>query len=287
MRELEIQRLPGTDALVRWLEHARFTPEQAVEPHRHDFHELIWVREGSGHHLLDGRRVPIRARTVTSIGRGQVHVFVEGVVSGAVVRFAPEALEADARVVAGARDRVIDVPAGEVGRFEDVLRALEAEIRRPPDPFTVRAQRHLLALVLAWLERWNADAHQEWPDAEADLYRRFRERLERDFSRHHDAGHYADALRVPAATLSRALGDATGRATKELILDRVMLEAARLLRFTDLSVGEIAFRVGFTDALYFSRAFKRHQGDAPSAYRRKIHASADSAHGSAAEDVPS
>jgi len=46
-----------------------------------------------------------------------------------------------------------------------------------------------------------------------------------------------------------------------------MLEAARLLRFTDLTVGEIPFRAGFDDQLYFSRAFKRHYGVAPSVYR--------------------
>jgi AraC family transcriptional activator of pobA len=46
-----------------------------------------------------------------------------------------------------------------------------------------------------------------------------------------------------------------------------MLEAVRLLRFTDLTVGEVAFRVGFADQLYFSRAFKRSVGRAPQAYR--------------------
>ena len=48
-----------------------------------------------------------------------------------------------------------------------------------------------------------------------------------------------------------------------------MLEAARLLRFTDLTVGEVAFRAGFGDQLYFSRAFKRHRGEAPMAYRER------------------
>ncbi len=65
---------------------------------------------------------------------------------------------------------------------------------------------------------------------------------------------------MPAAALSRALTHVTGRATKELILDRVMLEAARLLRFTDLSVQEVAQRTGYADPLYFSRAFKRQRG---------------------------
>ena len=283
-RDLAVQRLAGQGVLVRRLEGARFTPETADEPHRHDFHELIWIREGSGHHLIDGRRVPIRPRTVTSIGRGQVHVLVEGAdIHGALVRFRPEALDR----VTGALDRVVDVPPGEVDHLEAVLRALEAESRRPLDPHGVTAQRHLLALVLTWLERWYADAHVERPEPEAELYRRFRARLEEDFARHHDAAHYADALRVPAPALSKTLVQVTGRTTKELVLDRIMLEAARLLRFSELSMGEIAHRVGFDDPLYFSRAFKRHHGASPSRYREEVHASAPSAHGNGPATGPS
>jgi AraC family transcriptional activator of pobA len=49
-----------------------------------------------------------------------------------------------------------------------------------------------------------------------------------------------------------------------------MLEAARLLRFTDLSVGEVAHRVGYDDPLYFSRAFKRRHEQSPQAYRDAV-----------------
>jgi AraC family transcriptional regulator, transcriptional activator of pobA len=68
--------------------------------------------------------------------------------------------------------------------------------------------------------------------------------LERDFARHSDAGFYAEGLRVPQSLLSSVLAEVTGRGTKELITDRRMLEAERLLRFSDMSVGEIAFRAG-------------------------------------------
>ena len=91
--------------------------------------------------------------------------------------------------------------------------------------------------------------------------------LERDFARHHDAVHYADALAVPQAALSKTLVQVTGRTTKEHVTDRRLLEAARLLRFTTLSVGEIAYRAGYTDQLYFSRAFRRRYGAAPTDYR--------------------
>src|SRR4051812_42262859 len=100
--------------------------------------------------------------------------------------------------------------------------------------------------------------------------RRFARLRERDFARHHDARHYADALGVPQAALSKALNHVTGRGTKELITDRRMVEAARLLRFSDLTVGEVASRSGFNDQLYFSRAFKRHYGEAPVAYRARV-----------------
>ena len=48
--------------------------EPAREPHRHDYHELIWIREGTGQHILDGREVPVVPGSLTVIGRGQVHV---------------------------------------------------------------------------------------------------------------------------------------------------------------------------------------------------------------------
>jgi AraC family transcriptional regulator, transcriptional activator of pobA len=164
----------------------------------------------------------------------------------------------------------VQVPPSDVPRLESTLASLAAETRRPADACSLDLQRHLLSAVLLWVERWydaSRTQQRDADDAEVQLYRRFVDALERDFARHHDVGHYADALRVPPAALSRALSHVTGRATKEHITDRVMLEAARLLRFTDLSVGEIAYRVGLEDQMYFSRAFKRHYGVSPLAYR--------------------
>ena len=59
----------------------------------------------------------------------------------------------------------------------------------------------------------------------------------------------------------------TGYLPKAAIRGARMRAAAKMLRFTDRPVGEIAHEVGFSDELYFSRAFRREYGLAPSAFR--------------------
>ena len=276
--DLAVDRLPETGPLLEVvrLDGASFGADAQGPraPHRHDYHELIWTRAGEGRHLIDGEPSPVTAGTVTVIGRGQVHVFERARgLTGAVVRFTDELLQTSPSWLLGGRAaHTVAVPPSDVERLEATIDILAAESRRPPDPCSAGLQRHFLSGLLLWIERWYDAARtqqREAGDAELQLYRRFAQLLERDFARHHDAAHYADALGVPPSALSRALAQATGRTTKELVTDRVMLEAARLLRYTPLSVGEIAFRAGFGDQLYFSRAFKRHYGVAPSAYREK------------------
>jgi AraC family transcriptional regulator, transcriptional activator of pobA len=284
--ELAIDRLPAAGAslevvLLRDASYGAGTDCGPRRPHRHDYHELIWTRCGSGQHLIDGDVSVVEPSTVTLIGRGQVHVFERASgLHGAVVRFGDELLHADpggranpAWLLGTRGARTVTVPAGDVGRLESVIETLAAETRRPADSRTIDLLRHFLSGLLLWMERWfdaTSTRRRDADDAELQLYRRFTDVLERDFVRHHDAVHYADELRVPQAVLSKALTQVTGHGTKELITERRMLEAARLLRFTDLTVGEVGFRAGFTDQLYFSRAFKRRHGEAPMAYRERV-----------------
>ena len=268
---------PGEPAQVVWLEGMDVRPADRREPHRHDYHELIWIRSGSGRHLIDGAPLPIEEDSVTIIGRGQVHVFEEGEdLHGAILRLRDELLPGDSKrlpagwMLSGRCGRSVPVPRDRAHQLEALLRALDDELKRPTGPESSQLRGHLISVVLLWLERWYDASREERPDpdeAQVKLLRRFVRVLERDYAAHHDAGHYADELRVPPASLSRALTQVTGRGTKELVLDRVMSEAARLLRFTDQNVQQVALRVGYDDPLYFSRAFKRHFGDSPMAYR--------------------
>lgn len=246
---------------------------EARQPHRHAYHELIWVREGHGRHLIDGDEVEFGPRTLTLIAKGQVHQFqrAEGV-SAVVARFEDDWLASSRRwLFSGQSCTALRVPEDEAARFDSLLDLLRVELERPAGPESAELRRHLLAAVLLWAQRWREGQLEEGGATRADLqlYQQFQKVLERDYAANHDAGHYAAELGVTTGTLSRLLTKLTGQSTKQLIQDHLVLEAARLLRFSDLSIKEIAARLGFSDQFAFSKAFKRQRGEAPADFRRR------------------
>ncbi|MER5792776.1 AraC family transcriptional regulator [Streptomyces sp. NPDC001980] len=286
-RELSIARLPTADPAlhVMPLDDATLSIQTCPVrgPHRHAYHELFWTRSGTGVHVVDGERTVVGPGTVLVLGRGPVH-FLEHArdMSGAIVRFGDELLHEGlsthshpGRLLTARGRSVVHVPPEGTAHFDAVIGALAAEARRPSSAFSDIVHRHLLLTLLSWLGRWHD--HGERPDTGGKddpvirLYRRFNVLLERDFARHHDVRHYARELGVSESALWRALSGVTGSSTRTLITERVMTEAARLLRFTDLAVGQIAHEVGVRDRLYFSRAFKRRYGRSPRAYRERFH----------------
>ena len=276
MAEPTVDDLPAeADALeVIALELDRIDGDDVREPHRHAYHELIWVREGSGRHLIDGESVAFGPHTLTVIGKGQVHQFerAEGI-RGYVVRFDDEWLAGSRRwLFSGQVCTPLTVPEDDAPRFDALLDLLRVELERPHGPESAELRSHLLTAALLWAQRWR-EAQLEGGGAtstDVQLHRDFLETLERDFTKSHEARHYAAELAVTTGTLSRTLTRLTGRTTKQLIMDRVLMEAGRLLRFSDLSVKEIAARLGFKDQFAFSHAFKRQRGEAPLEFRNRV-----------------
>ena len=281
MTEPTVDDLPAeADSLqVLELELGSIPEEDVREPHRHAYHELIWIREGHGEHLIDGEPVRFGPHTLTLIAKGQVHQFrrAEGI-HALVARFDDDWLddglagEVSRRVLfTGTTCTSLDPPEDEAERFDALLDLLRVEVERPANRESAELVRHLLSASLLWARRWREAQLEEGGATRSDvqLHQRFLETLERDFETSHDAGHYASELGVSPGALSRILTRLTGHTTKQLILERVMLEAVRLLRFSDLSVKEIADRLGFSDQFAFSKAFKRQRGEAPLDFRSR------------------
>jgi AraC family transcriptional regulator, transcriptional activator of pobA len=101
------------------------------------------------------------------------------------------------------------------------------------------------------------------------LVLRFRQMVARCFQEHCNVEGFARCLNVSPDHLSATVKKHTGRTPREIIDERVLLEAKRLLIHTDLTVSEIADHLQFSEPTHFTRFFKRHTECTPLAFRRE------------------
>ncbi|MCP2014752.1 AraC family transcriptional activator of pobA [Deinococcus sp. HSC-46F16] len=264
--------------VVERLENWASAPGQVFRPHRHDFQELLWVHAGRARHTIDGRPAELRPPSVTLIARGQVHAFVDGEALGMyVVSFSedllaglPGAAEGQLLFNYAPGDQTLPVSLEVQAQALTLLELLHAEYERARAGAGDLALARVLVQGLLVLVRRAVQATGvlEREAAGAELPR-FLALLERHFTEWHEVGRYAEALHLSPRTLSRVTHSALGKPAKEVIQDRRVLEARRLLGFTGLSVKEIAARLGYADPFHFSRAFKAATGRSPQAYREE------------------
>lgn len=97
---------------------------------------------------------------------------------------------------------------------------------------------------------------------------RFNELVNARFKESRNVKFYADLLHISPNHMNKVIKRETGNSASEIINQLCILEAKVLLTQTNLDIGEIALELGFTDASYFSRYFKKHTTIAPTEYRK-------------------
>jgi AraC family transcriptional regulator, transcriptional activator of pobA len=253
--------------------------------HRHDFQEILVLQSGQGRHTIDEQPIDFCPQTVCFIAKGHVHIIEEATgLTGWLIRFTNDFLPA--AIVSrtlnyhmtlfsqlDSPNRTLTLQPSEMRDLERVLELIESEYVHHATFQKQNALRLLLSLLIIRIERTyqNALSTKHHQHDELSLYQQFMTLLEHDFACHHDVQYYAKALHTSRFTLSKILGRILGRPTKQLIEERIILEAKRYLHYTDLSIKEIAFALGYTDLFHLSKTFKRSVGIAPHAFREQRH----------------
>jgi AraC-like DNA-binding protein len=253
--------------------------------HALDFHHLTLIDRGESTTTIDFVDHPCQPGTLLHVRPGQVQRLPHtadgepGDHDGTLILFTP-----DFPARQPATTPLTDAPFGRVHwqltpadhtLFRRALADLTDAYTLPPDhaPDTVRELlRHQLTAILLRVALLPAADNspgggREGPVAENEPYRLFRHELERSFAVRHQAQDYATGLGYSLKTLNRACTRATGRSAKQLIDDRIALEAKRLLAHTGLPVAAISHRLGFTEPTNFSKFFTRASGQTPGAFR--------------------
>ncbi|KAA2224053.1 helix-turn-helix domain-containing protein [Chryseobacterium sediminis] len=99
------------------------------------------------------------------------------------------------------------------------------------------------------------------------LSRTFRSLVRKDFKTSKSPSEYAEILNITRGYLTEAVREATGKPAQHWIHQEILIEAKRLLVFTNLSIKEIAYELGYSDHTYFSRLFSKLEDQSPSEFR--------------------
>ena len=111
----------------------------------------------------------------------------------------------------------------------------------------------------------------DWPEMQkvnGDIIREYHFLVEQHFKEKHTVSEYAEMLHKSPKTLSNLFRKLGSKSPLQFIKDRKLLEARRLLIYTDKTVSEIGYELGFADAPSFTRFFKKEAGVTPLTYQK-------------------
>lgn len=238
-------------------------------PHKHDFFQIILITSGSGLHKIDFEKFVLSKNQIFIMKPGQVHSWqLNKNVTGIVIEFNRESVPEFNENISYSSDE-IKVKAQHFERLRSIAEIMRQEFLEEKELYDVCLRGYLSGFLIQLL-REDARASKSSHKAE-NLIDRFRKLVELHYKNEHRVEFYAKELNTTAKALTMQLSRSLGKSPRQLIQERFLMEAKRLLAFTDLSVAEVGYQLGFLDANYFTRFFKSHEKVTPAKFRSARH----------------
>lgn len=166
-------------------------------------------------------------------------------------------------VLPAAQDRIInDILENIVEELSGLESSREEMIRVYLKQVIIRATR-------IWKQQQLGELNAA-PSVDQEFFRNFSRLVEIHFREKHSVMDYADLLAVAPKTLSKKFNRLQLSQPNDIIKDRILLEAKRLLAYASLSIKEIAYHLGYDDPAYFNRLFSNKTGQTPASFRKQF-----------------
>ncbi len=262
------------------------TPLPTDTPHRHTYYEILFIEEGQGFHEIDFYSYPVQGAGLHFLTPGQVHLLnFSTACQGFIVAFSEEyysfynptapPLAQFAFFQPGRRQPILQLSQLERHYFHNIMENMVADhLSDEPDQAMIGKYLGVLLQKSNGLCRADYQSKDSASISVPELVGRFQELVEKNFRELHEVQQYATELAVSPDYLSKVVRKYLGASSQEYILDKLLLEAKRLLVFTNLSSKEIAYHIHIDDPSYFGRIFKRKTGLTPNEYRDAVRKSA-------------
>jgi AraC-like DNA-binding protein len=255
-------------------------------PHVHPFIEMIWVVRGKGTLKIDLQTYSLSGQQVYCILPSQVHQLSrEAGTEGYVIRFNELFLQMEklpfnatyheglTQVLAQPVHTLHDEEGGQ--EMLNIIRQLMQE-QAARHQYSSDILVRYLDILIMYLARQAPEATENGLSFyNTRLAKQFNQLVDKHFLTHKRVTDYAELIRVTPGYLSQAIKKTTCYPAQHHIMQRVALEARRRAVYSDCSMKEIAWDLGFSSMAHFSRFFKKATGNNFSDFKRKqVHADA-------------
>lgn len=257
---------------------------QKWQAYKADFYRMLWVTRGSVNVDIDMADAELKRDECLFIGKNQVVrgrdncSFEAYIVDFTEAFYSRTAQDTDFLQNCG----VFSHPRGVLTlRLEETYKNILAEFlgffdkisRKDFDPLLYQIAHNTIERMLLYAE-WNLQQNLKVEfnfsnRKEYELVKNFRSLVNLHYASRKDVGFYAHELSVPPKRLNKACQQTHQPSPKKLILERILLEAKRNLRYTDLSVKEISWMLGYDQINSFIKLFTTYEGNTPQEYRKK------------------
>ncbi|EHQ26360.1 AraC family transcriptional regulator [Mucilaginibacter paludis] len=248
-------------------------------PHRKDHYLIAFIRRASSRQWIDMVPYVIKDNTIYFTGPNQV-IVKEGFerLWSTGIAFTSEFLSLQENAALSKLPLIQNPENGheltltqlDIDFVEDMLAKINAEYQNPSE-WQYRMLTAYLTVLLTYLSRlYQEQFKANNTSIDKMLLQNFQKNINERFRDLREVADYASLLHISAGHLSEFVKTQSGKPAIKHIHDRLVLEARRLLFHTNNSLKEIAFDIGFADASYFNRFFKRETGVTPAEYRANI-----------------
>lgn len=269
----------NTGILVQELNSNSRTAHATEIPHRDDHYQLLFAFDGQYHFKIDFEDVNVRAPFVLWVEPAQVHQVIKMIdPKGWIIGIDNSFLEDEFKKFLDGTDKIILITDKQKSFQQSIEIILERAFhfqKQDHSVFIKRAIFHLINTVLCLLIRETSSTNTV--DGIASKERRayiieqeFKALLKSHYKDWKSPSQYAKQLSLTTAHLNDSMKEVTGKSVTAHLQEYCMMEAKRLLYFTDLEVREIAFSIGFEDAVYFGKLFRKLTGFTPLGFRNKF-----------------
>lgn len=166
---------------------------------------------------------------------------------------------------------VVSIPENQLqhiaGSWDILLDEMDARDNLQIDMLQSMLKRILILCARSLMSTTN---YVKLENSQTDIIREFNYLVESHFAKHHDVAFYASKLNKSPKTLSNLFAVISERPPLSIIHERIMIHARRQIVYTQLSIKEIAFDLGYEDVQSFSRFFKNKEGISPIQFREKL-----------------